>query len=118
MNIAVLASGGVDSSVVIHQLVESGYKPTLFYIRIGMEDENGYMGCSAEEDIEMVTLIAKHYGLELEVVSLQEEYWNTVVKYTLDTVKEGLTPNPDIMCNKYIKWGSLFDFATEEQQEE
>lgn len=109
MNIAVLVSGGVDSSVVVHQLVEGGYKPDLFYIRIGMEDENGYMGCSAEEDIEMVTLIAKHYGLKLEVVSLQEEYWNTVVKYTLDTVKEGLTPNPDVMCNKLIKFGAFID---------
>ena len=47
MNIAALVSGGVDSSVVVYRLKEMGYNPTIFYIRIGMEDENGYMGCSA-----------------------------------------------------------------------
>ena len=80
MDIAALVSGGVDSSVVVHQLVESGYKPTIFYIRIGMEGETGYMGCSAEEDIEITSFIAQKYGLKMEVVSLQEEYWNTVVE--------------------------------------
>lgn len=109
MNIAVLVSGGVDSSVVVHQLVESGYKPDLFYIRIGMEDENGYMGCTAEEDIEIVSFIAKKYGLRFETVSLQKEYWDTVVAYTLRTVREGLTPNPDVMCNRLIKFGAFID---------
>ncbi|MBQ1650834.1 MAG: tRNA 2-thiouridine(34) synthase MnmA [Paludibacteraceae bacterium] len=109
MEIAALVSGGVDSSVVVHQLVESGYKPTIFYIRIGMEDETGYMGCSAEEDIEITSFIAQKYGLKMEVVSLQEEYWNTVVAYTLRTVKEGLTPNPDVMCNRLIKFGAFID---------
>jgi tRNA-specific 2-thiouridylase len=59
MNIAALVSGGVDSSVVVHQLKEQGYNPTIFYIRIGMEDENGYMGCTAEEDIEITQFVAK-----------------------------------------------------------
>lgn len=109
MKLAALVSGGVDSSVVVHQLVESGYKPDLFYIRIGMEDENGYMGCSAEEDLEIVTFIAKKYGLHFEAVSLQKEYWDTVVAYTLRTVREGLTPNPDVMCNRLIKFGAFID---------
>ena len=52
MNIAALLSGGVDSSVVVHLLCEQGYKPTLFYIKIGMEGAE-YMDCSAEEDIEL-----------------------------------------------------------------
>ena len=55
MNIAALVSGGVDSSVVVHRLKEMGYQPTIFYIQIGMEDETGYMGCTAEEDIEIVS---------------------------------------------------------------
>ncbi|MDR1502361.1 MAG: tRNA 2-thiouridine(34) synthase MnmA, partial [Prevotella sp.] len=50
MKIAALVSGGVDSSVVVHQLKEQGYDPTIFYIRIGMEDEQGYIDCPAEED--------------------------------------------------------------------
>ncbi|MBO4369962.1 MAG: tRNA 2-thiouridine(34) synthase MnmA [Paludibacteraceae bacterium] len=109
MNVAALVSGGVDSSVVVHQLKEQGINPDLFYIRIGMEDENGYMGCSAEEDIEIASFIAKKYGLKLEVVSLQQEYWDQVVAYTIDAVRKGLTPNPDVMCNRLIKFGSFID---------
>ena len=97
MKIAALISGGVDSAVAVHRLLELGHEPHLFYIRIGLD--NGEGDCSAEEDIEMCTLIAKRYSLPLEVVSLHEEYWENVMEYALRTVKEGLTPNPDIMCN-------------------
>ena len=55
MEIAALVSGGVDSSVVVHQLKEAGYDPTIFYIRIGMEDKDGYIDCPAEEDIEITS---------------------------------------------------------------
>ncbi|MDE5877362.1 MAG: tRNA 2-thiouridine(34) synthase MnmA [Muribaculaceae bacterium] len=114
MKIAVLISGGVDSAVVVDLLKRQGHELHLFYIRIGMD--NGEGDCSAEEDIEMCTLIAHRYGLPLEVVSLHEEYWDHVMQYTLDTVSKGLTPHPDMMCNKIIKfgffeqrWGHLFD---------
>ena len=62
MEIAALVSGGVDSSVVVHQLKEAGYDPTIFYIRIGMEDKDGYIDCPAEEDIEITSYIARKYG--------------------------------------------------------
>lgn len=104
MNIAALLSGGVDSSVVVHLLCEQGYKPTLFYIKIGMEGAE-YMDCSAEEDIEMSTAIARKYGLTLEVVDLHREYWENVASYAIDKIRKGLTPNPDVMCNKLIKFG-------------
>ena len=55
MEIAALVSGGVDSSVTVHLLKEQGYDPTLFYIRIGMESEQGYIDCSAEDDIAAFT---------------------------------------------------------------
>lgn len=114
MRIAVLVSGGVDSAVVVDKLYKEGHDLHLFYIRIGMDDDSG--DCSADEDIEMCTLIARKYNLPLKVVSLHEEYWDNVMAYTLRTVKEGLTPHPDMMCNKIIKfgffeerWGKEFD---------
>ena len=116
MAIAVLISGGVDSAVAVHRLVEQGCDLHLFYIRIGMKDGEG--DCSADEDIEMCTLVARHYGLPFDVVSLQDEYWDNVMDYALRTVKAGLTPNPDMMCNRMIKfgcfeqrWGREFDLT-------
>lgn len=104
-SIAVLASGGVDSSVAVHLLLQAGFRPDLFYIRIGMEDEEGFIDCPAEEDMEMVTLLARKYQLHYEVIDLHKEYWERVVKYTIESVRQGLTPNPDMMCNKLIKFG-------------
>lgn len=104
MEIASLLSGGVDSSVVVHMLKEAGYNPTLFYIKIGMDDDE-LLHCTSEEDIEMATLIAHRYGCKLEVVDLHKDYWDNVVDYTIRKVKQGLTPNPDVMCNKLIKFG-------------
>lgn len=114
MKIAVLVSGGVDSAVVVDILHKQGHELHLFYIRIGMDTDEG--DCSAEEDIEMCQLIASKYGLPLQIVSLHEEYWDHVMDYTLKTVAAGRTPHPDMMCNKIIKfgffeerWGKDFD---------
>lgn len=114
MKIAVLISGGVDSAVVVHKLAAEGHDLTLFYIRIGRDDDSG--DCNADEDIEFCSLIARKYGLELRIVELHQEYWDHVMAYALRTVKEGRTPNPDMMCNKLIKfgffeerWGKDFD---------
>lgn len=103
MKIAVLLSGGVDSAVAVHLLHSQGHDLHLFYIRIGMD--NGEGDCSAEEDIEMCRLIARRYNLPFEVIPLHDEYWANVMQYSLDTVKQGLTPHPDMMCNKIIKFG-------------
>lgn len=112
--IAVLVSGGVDSSVVVDKLYKEGHELHLFYIRIGMD--NGEGDCSTEEDMELCRLIAAKYKLPLKEVSLHEEYWDHVMAYTLETVSKGLTPHPDMMCNKLIKfgffeerWGHEFD---------
>ena len=114
MRVAVLISGGVDSAVAVHRLLEQGHDLHLFYIRIGLDTGEG--DCSAEEDIEMCRYIAARYSLPFDVVSLHEEYWENVMEYALRTVREGLTPNPDVMCNKMIKfgffeerWGREFD---------
>ena len=114
MKVAALISGGVDSAVAVYRLLEQGHDLHLFYIRIGLDTDEG--DCSAEEDIEMCQFIAQKFGLPFDVVSLHQEYWDNVMEYALRTVKEGLTPNPDIMCNKMIKfgffeerWGHEFD---------
>lgn len=104
MKIAVLISGGVDSAVTVCRLLEQGFTDLhLFYIRIGLDTDEG--DCSAEEDIEMCQYIAAKFHLPFDVVSLHQEYWDNVMEYALRTVKQGLTPNPDIMCNRIIKFG-------------
>ncbi len=103
--VAVLISGGVDSAVVVHLLCEQGYHPDLHYIKIGMEGVDS--SCTAEEDIELSSAIARKYGLKFTVTDLQQEYWDMVVSYTIDRVKSGLTPNPDVMCNRLIKFGAF-----------
>jgi tRNA (5-methylaminomethyl-2-thiouridylate)-methyltransferase len=104
--IAVLLSGGVDSSVVVYELVSQGYTPDCFYIKIGPEEEKEW-DCSSEEDIEMATAVAARYHLRLDIVDCHEEYWGQVSRYTMDKVRAGLTPNPDVMCNRMIKFGAF-----------
>ena len=106
--IAVLLSGGVDSSVVLYELVQQGLHPDCFYIKIGPEQEEEW-DCSSEEDLEMATAVAHRFGCKLEVIDCHKEYWNQVTKYTMDKVKAGFTPNPDVMCNRLIKFGAFHD---------
>jgi len=107
MEIAALVSGGVDSSVTIPILKDQGFDPVIVYIKIAMENEPGFTDCPSEEDIEITTYIAKKYACKFEIIDLQKEYWDRVIDYTITTVKKGLTPNPDIMCNRLIKFGSF-----------
>ena len=107
-DIALLASGGVDSAVATHLLCERGEKPTLFYIIIGAHEDDEF-SCTMEEDLEMVNLLARQYGLKVETVDLHKDYWDRVVTYKVDRVKRGLTPNPDVMCNSLIKFGCFYD---------
>ena len=104
--IAVLLSGGVDSSVVVYEFAKLGLHPDCFYIKIGPE-ENEEWDCSSEEDLEMATAVAHKYGCKLEVIDCHKEYWNQVTTYTMDKVRAGLTPNPDVMCNRLIKFGAF-----------
>ena len=104
--IAVLLSGGVDSSVVVYEFARLGLHPDCFYIKIGPEEEEEW-DCSSEEDLEMATAVAHKYGCKLEVVDCHKEYWDQVTQYTMDKVRAGLTPNPDVMCNRLIKFGAF-----------
>ena len=100
-----LLSGGVDSSVAVALLVEAGVRPDLWYIQIGPERDSTDYTCTIEEDLEMARAVAYKYKLPLQVVDLHKDYWEHVVDYTMNRVREGLTPNPDVMCNRLIKFG-------------
>ena len=102
--IALLLSGGVDSSVVLYELVRQGLQPDCFYIKIGPEEKEEW-DCSSEEDLEMATAVSHKYGCKLEVIDCHKEYWDQVTRYTMEKVRAGLTPNPDVMCNRLIKFG-------------
>ena len=104
--IAVLLSGGVDSSVVVYEFASRGLHPDCFYIKIGPEEKEEW-DCNSEEDLEMATAVAARYGCKLQVVDCHKEYWSQVTRYTMDKVKAGLTPNPDVMCNRLIKFGAF-----------
>lgn len=106
--VATLLSGGVDSSVAVALLVEAGVRPDLWYIQIGPDRDSTDYTCTIEEDLEMARAVAYKYKLPLQVVDLHKDYWEKVVDYTMTRVREGLTPNPDVMCNRLIKFG-VFD---------
>lgn len=110
MNIAVLVSGGVDSAVSLRLLQQAGHTLTAFYLKIWLEDELAYLGqCPWQEDLAYVQAICKQADVPLEILSLQREYHETVVAYTLAEIKVGRTPNPDIHCNSKIKFGFFME---------
>ena len=106
--IALLLSGGVDSSVALHMLCQAGEKPDCFYIHIGPDKDDTY-SCSSDEDVEMCKAVTKRYGVNFDIIDLHKEYWDEVVKYTMRKVFAGYTPNPDVMCNTLIKFGAFYD---------
>ena len=103
MKIAVLLSGGVDSSVALKLLKDAGHDLTAFYLKIWLQDEFSFLGeCPWEEDLNYVREVCKKENVPLEILSLQTEYWESVVTYTISEIKEGRTPNPDIFCNRLL----------------
>ncbi len=110
MKIAVLLSGGVDSSVALRLLKDEGHDITAYYLKIWLQDEFSFLGeCPWEEDLEFVKAVCNQARVPLEVLSLQNEYWDTVVSYTISEIKDGRTPNPDIFCNSLVKFGQFYE---------
>lgn len=109
MKIAVLVSGGVDSSVALKLLQEQGHEVHAFYLKIWLEDELAYLGdCPWQEDLEYVRAVCDQLNAPLNVISLQKEYHQEVVSYVMQEIKAGRTPNPDVLCNQRIKFGMFF----------
>lgn len=110
MKIAVLVSGGVDSSVVLALLKAQGHEVVAFYLKIWLEDELSFLGeCPWEEDLSYVQALCQKLDVPLEILSMQQEYHDKVVGYTISEIKAGRTPNPDIFCNSWIKFGAFYD---------
>ncbi len=110
MNIAVLLSGGVDSSVALCRLQEAGHQVTAFYLKIWLEDELSFLGsCPWEEDLSHAQAVCAQRNVPLNIVSFQQVYWQRVVSYTVEQVRAGRTPNPDMLCNQQVKFGAFLD---------
>jgi tRNA-5-taurinomethyluridine 2-sulfurtransferase len=110
MKIAVLVSGGVDSSVALRLLKEAGHELTAFYLKIWLEDELQSLGeCPWEDDLAYIRAVCEDANVPLEIVPFQKEYHKRVIAYTIAEVKAGRTPNPDMLCNARIKFGAFYD---------
>ena len=111
MKVAVLLSGGVDSSVALHLLKQQGHRDvTAFYLKIWLEEELAFLGdCPWEEDLNYARAVCEQAGVPLEIVSLQTEYQEKIVTFALRELKLGRTPSPDILCNQQIKFGLFFN---------
>lgn len=103
-------SGGVDSSVAALLLKEQGYNVIGIFMKNWDEkDDDGV--CTATEDYEDVEMVCNQIGIPYYTVNFVKEYWDRVFTYFLDEYKKGRTPNPDVMCNKEIKFKAFLDYA-------
>lgn len=109
--ILVALSGGVDSAVAALLLKERGYNVSGAYIRTWMNEEMPLADCPAQQDIEDSRAVAEHLGIDYEIVNLVNEYRERVVDYLVSGYKEGITPNPDMMCNREMKFGIFQEYA-------
>ena len=108
--VALLLSGGVDSSVALRLLQQDGYDVTAFYLKIWLEDELAHLGeCPWEDDVAVCQQVCDQAGVPLKIMSLQEEYHQRVMQHTLQEASQGRTPNPDILCNSRVKFGCFLD---------
>ncbi|MFP6900990.1 MAG: tRNA 2-thiouridine(34) synthase MnmA [Opitutales bacterium] len=104
-------SGGVDSSVAALILKQQGYEVSGAYMRTWTQEENLWNDCPAAKDIEDARETANRIEIPFEVITLIEEYREKVVDYMVKGYSSGETPNPDVMCNREIKFGVFLDFA-------
>lgn len=110
----VALSGGVDSSVAAALLKEQGCELVGAYMKNWINEVNVIGNCPWQQDIEDARAVADKLGIEFRVVNLMEEYKSRVVRYLLEGYQEGITPNPDVMCNREMKFGVFLDYALRE----
>ncbi|MCQ2802155.1 MAG: tRNA 2-thiouridine(34) synthase MnmA [Bacilli bacterium] len=120
MKILVGLSGGVDSAVAAYLLKKQGYDVTACFMRNwDALANNDYLGnptinnsqCPQEKDYDDAVAVAKKLGIELLRIDFVKEYWDDVFSYLIREYEAGRTPNPDVFCNKYIKFDAFLKFA-------
>ncbi|MCE7790930.1 tRNA 2-thiouridine(34) synthase MnmA [Salipaludibacillus sp. CUR1] len=110
IRVVVGMSGGVDSSVTAHLLKEEGYQVIGIFMKNWDDtDESGM--CTATEDYNDVIRVCNQLDIPYFAVNFEKQYWDKVFTYFLDEYKAGRTPNPDVMCNKEIKFKAFLDHA-------
>lgn len=112
--ILVALSGGVDSAAAAALLTEQGHEVVAAYMKNWVNDENIPGECPWERDIEDALSVCRKLGIEFRVVDLIEQYRARVVDYLIEGYRNGSTPNPDVLCNREMKFGVLLDYALEQ----
>ncbi|KLU19456.1 tRNA 2-thiouridylase, partial [Proteus mirabilis] len=106
-------SGGVDSSVSAYLLKEQGYQVVGLFMKNWEEDDDTEY-CSASTDLADAQAVCDKLGIELYTINFAAEYWDNVFEHFLSEYKAGRTPNPDILCNKEIKFKAFLEYAAED----
>lgn len=114
--VLVALSGGVDSAVAALLLKKAGHEVAGAYIRTWMNEEGSdfFADCPWKKEIEDARVVAEHIGIDFKVVNLIKDYRERVVHYLVEGYRNGTTPNPDIMCNREMKFGVFLDYAMKE----
>jgi tRNA-specific 2-thiouridylase len=104
-------SGGVDSAVAALVLKAAGWEVSAAYIKTWSNEYDLFADCPSAEDIHYAKAVSEHLGIDFEVVNLVETYRQKVVQYLIEGYRAGITPNPDVMCNREVKFGAFRDYA-------
>ena len=110
LRVIVGMSGGVDSSVSALLLLEQGYQVEGLFMK-NWEEDDGTEYCTAREDLADAQAVCDRIGIELHTANFAAEYWDNVFEHFLAEYKAGRTPNPDILCNREIKFKAFLDYA-------